>query len=224
MRIRCVLFDLDGTLVDSSDDIASSLDAALARHSLPALGVDRVMKFVGDGARTLVERALRATGAPLDDTDAVLESYLREYRARHLDRTRLYPGVADTLALLADREIACGVVTNKPYEFSVSLLSHLGVSSRFAVVIGGDSTPERKPSAGPLLAAAAACGAVVADMAMVGDGDADMRAGTAAGTYTVGVTYGFRSAEDLRASGAERLIDSIVELPDVLGLHEESAR
>jgi phosphoglycolate phosphatase len=218
MRIRCVLFDLDGTLVDSVADIASSLDAALVGHGHPRLDPARVTAFVGDGARVLVERALVAVGAPLDDSGDVLATYLAEYRARHLERTTLYPGVAETLDRLAARDVRCGVVTNKPHEFSVSLLAHLGVASRFVAVVGGDSTPERKPSPVPLLEAMRVCGATPDASAMVGDGDADMLAGVAAGAFTVGVTYGFRTAAELEAHGARALVASLAELPGALDL------
>ncbi len=218
MRFRCVLFDLDGTLVDSRDDIASSLDATLVRHGYGAVGAERVAGFVGDGARVLVERALHDAGGDLGETDAMLETYLDEYRHRHLDRTTLYPGVAETLDRLRDVGVRCGVVTNKPFEFTASLLEHLAVASHFDVVIGGDSTAERKPSPAPVRAAVEACGAVVESSAIVGDGDADMKAGVAAGVYTIGVTYGFRSSAELRAFGAAALIDTMLELPAVLGL------
>ncbi len=220
MRIHCVLFDLDGTLVDSRADIAASLDASLERHGYPPVGEERVGAFVGDGARMLVERALRAAEAPLDATGAVLATYLEEYRARHLDRTTLYPGVGETLAALAGRGIRCGVVTNKPHEFSVSLLDHLGVGKHFRVAIGGDSTPERKPSPVPVLEAMRACACEPGETAMVGDGDADMLAGAAAGVLTVGVTYGFRTGEELRRFGAKVLVDAMPELLAALGLVE----
>jgi phosphoglycolate phosphatase len=204
--------------VDSRADIAASLGAALARHGYEQIGEERVSAFVGDGARMLVARALTAVGASPDDTDAVLATYLDEYRERHLENTRLYPGVVETLEVLRIRLVRLAVVTNKPHEFSVSLLEHLGVGGYLAAVIGGDSTPARKPSAGPLLAAMAACGAGAVETAMVGDGEADMRAGAAAGALTIGVTYGFRTADELAAAGAQSLIHAMRELPAALGL------
>ncbi len=218
MHIRSVLFDLDGTLVDSRADIAAALDEALARHGHAPVGADRISSFVGDGARMLVERALAVYGVGPDAAGDVLASYLDAYRACHLNRTVLYPGVEETLVRLEEAGVCCSVVTNKPHEFSVSLLEHCGVASRFRVVIGGDSLPERKPHPAPLLAAIEACGATPADAAMVGDGDADILAGIAAGVLTVGVTYGFRSAAELENAGAKLLIGAMPELPAVLGL------
>ena len=216
MQIRCVLFDLDGTLVDSRADIAAALDSALERHGFATVGLERAATFVGDGARMLVERALTAGGAPLSETDEVLASYLAEYRRCHLEQTRLYPGVRETLEELVARGARCGVVTNKPHEFSVSLLEHLGVAARLCSVVGGDTLPFLKPRPEPLLAALAACDATPEASAMVGDGEPDMRAGRAAGLFTVGVTYGFRDRETLEAAGADAVVDALVDLVPTL--------
>lgn len=211
-EIACVLFDLDGTLVDSRRDIATALDAALAVHRLGPLGVERASAMVGDGVRRLVERAIAATRGDAAIADDLIATYMNAYRVTHLETTVLYPGVANTLADLARRDIACGVVTNKPHEFSVSLLEHLNVRSYFEVVIGGDTLGQRKPDPAPLRVAMAACGATAAMTAMVGDGEADVLAGKAAGVRTVAVTYGFRSAESLAALGPDAMIDAMADL------------
>jgi phosphoglycolate phosphatase len=147
----------------------------------------------------------------------MLAVYLEEYRRTHLDRTCLYPGVAETLDALASRSVSAAVVTNKPHEFSQSLLDHLGVGHHFRAVIGGDTLPQRKPRPEPLLAALAACGADAAHGAMVGDGEPDLLAGRAAGVFTVGVTYGFRDAATLAETGADAFIDAMPELLQILG-------
>jgi phosphoglycolate phosphatase len=221
----CVLFDLDGTLIDSRADIADALDAALLRFDLPPVGELRVRAMVGDGARMLVARALALHAAGEERIDAVLAAFLEEYRRTHLAKTKLYPGVADALAELLRLGAVCGVISNKPYEFTVSLLEHLGVAAHMAVVLGGDSMPERKPDPAPVRAALVACGAEASRAAMVGDGETDVRAALAAGVLAVGVTYGFRTAEELEAAGADLLVaragDLVPTLAAALGLGGE---
>lgn len=211
-RVRCVIFDLDGTLVDSRRDIAGALDDALVEHGIAPIGVERLAPLVGDGVSMLIQRALTLAGEPLDRESAVLPSYLAAYERFHLETTTAYPGVRETIEALAARDVAMAVVTNKPHGFSQSILEHLGLMRYLQTVIGGDSIPQRKPAPGPLLAAIAACAAIPAQSVMVGDGDTDMQAGIAAGLYTIGVTYGFRSAAQLVDAGADVLIDRMDEL------------
>jgi len=214
--VRCVLFDLDGTLVDSRRDIASALDDALEYHGIPPVGVDRLAPLVGDGVVKLIERALELTEAPPELVSKVLPAYLEAYGRRHLESTIAYPGVHAALEGLAARGVAMGVVTNKPHGFSVSILEHLDMMRHLRVVIGGDTMPARKPSPEPLLAAIAACESDPGTSVIVGDGDTDMQAGVAARMYTVGVTYGLRSAARLREAGAGVLIDRVSDLFEVL--------
>lgn len=214
--LHCVLFDLDGTLVDSRRDIAAALDDALVKHGLRPVGVDRLTPLVGDGVVMLIRRALEVVGAPAVLESVVLPTYVEAYGRRHLETTGTYPGVPQAVAALAGRGIRMAVVTNKPRDFSVSILEHVGLMPYIRDVIGGDTLEERKPSPEPLLAALAACDAGPSDAVMVGDGDTDMQAGVAAGLYAVGVTYGFRTAAQLVEAGADVLIDSMSDLAAVL--------
>lgn len=213
MSYQCLLFDLDGTLVDSRADLINSVNLMLAELGRESLPDARVLKFVGEGARLLVERALRAdqnAAPPGYDVDHALEIFRRHYREHMLDQTRVYPEVKQTLGRLD--HIPKAVVTNKPYEFTTSLLEGIGLSSYFEVVIGGDSLPERKPSPLMLLEAARRCGVRASECLMVGDSRVDVEAGRAANMKTCGYIPGFRGRTELVEAGVDYVIERFSEL------------
>lgn len=210
--VRAVLFDLDGTLADSRADLVDSVNAALERHGLRPLAEERIVALVGSGARHLVERSLEAAGGPRTEADALLKTFFDAYRELHLRKTRLYPGAAATLEELHRRGIPSAVVSNKPHEFSASLLRHLGVERLVRTVLGGDSLPVRKPHPGPLYTALKQCGATPATGLVVGDGEQDMLAAREGGIYAAGVTYGLRPVQVLIDTGADALLDRIEEV------------
>ncbi len=218
MSFPCLLFDLDGTLVDSRRDLSTALNRMLDQMGFNTVELDEVSRFVGDGARKLVERGLRTALGDSVNEEIVSEGlgwFQEVYGACLLDTTVAYPGVAETLASFEGRPL--GIVTNKPYGFSVTILEHLGLLRFFKVVIGGDSTPERKPSPVPVLAALKACGIERPETAlMIGDSANDILSGAAAGTKTCGVTYGFRDLEELVHSGADFTISTFTELGQVV--------
>jgi phosphoglycolate phosphatase len=224
--LDCIVFDLDGTLVDSRLDIATALDLALVERRLPALGPERVAGFVGDGVRMLVERSLTALEASHTMIDGVVTSFMDAYQRILLETTQTYPGVRETLDEARDRSIALAVVTNKPYSFSMAILEGLEIDRYFDILVGGDSLPVRKPDPSTILHALAACEALPANSVVVGDGEPDILAAKAAGTLAVGVTFGFRSRERLSEVGADVLLDSMAELFPALaklGLGNERA-
>lgn len=213
MSYKCLLFDLDGTLVDSRADLANSVNLMLAELGRDPLSSCRVLNFVGEGARLLVERSLIASAeiAPQpDEVDSALTIFRRHYREHLLDCTRVYPEVEETLARLD--YLPKAIVTNKPYEFSIALLEGLGMLSQFQVVIGGDSLPERKPSPMMLLEAARRCGVEPANCLMIGDTKFDVTAGRAARMKTCGYIPGFRGRTELAEAGADFLIERFSEL------------
>ena len=218
MPYACLLFDLDGTLVDSRRDLATALNRMLDQMGFNTVELDEVSRFVGDGARKLVERGLRTALGDSVDEEIVsegLERFKEAYGACLLDTTIAYTGVAETLA--AFEGLPMGIVTNKPHGFSVTILEHLNLSRFFKVVIGGDSTPERKPSPMPVLEALKACGIERPETAlMIGDSANDIRSGAAAGTKTCGVTYGFRDLEELQESGADFTVDRFAALKELV--------
>jgi phosphoglycolate phosphatase len=222
---RLFLFDLDGTLIDSRDDIAYSLNAALTRLRLTPLPAARVADFVGDGVKKLIQRALHeVTGAdpPSEQIQKAAHYYLQEYEAHLLDSTHLYEGVSTALSRLSWAMFA--VVTNKPEGFSRRILAALGIGERFCAIVGGDSIPQRKPDPAPLLEAMSRCGASAAETVMVGDSAIDVRAGKAAGILTCGVTGGFRDRVELEAAGCDLILRSLQELPDYFRAPGETRR
>ena len=216
-RVRALLFDLDGTLVDSRRDLATALDLTLCELGLPPLGVEVTTHLVGDGARRLIERGLAAAGAGPVLSDAFVSAALERFKthyARHLlATTRAYPQVGPVLEYFA--ALPKAVVTNKPAGFSETILQGLGLRTHFVAVIGGDTLPERKPYPAPVQAGLAACGCInPAEAVMIGDSPNDIRAGRAAGTLTCGVTYGFRASSEL--TEADILIDDLTRLTGLL--------
>lgn len=187
---RLVVFDLDGTLVDSTADLATAVNLAL-RHFAPAvppLPHDVVRSYIGSGASRLLERSLRHAGlaVPVDEVRPV---FLTHYERHLLDTTRLYPGVEDVLSGLAPRPLA--VLTNKPGDMSRRILEGLGVAARFLRVCGaGDGIPHKPDPAG-LLWLAEQAGARPEDTALVGDSAIDVRTARAAAAFAIGVRYGF---------------------------------
>jgi phosphoglycolate phosphatase len=211
---RLVVFDLDGTLVDASEDLASGLNAAFARLApgTPPIALDDVRAMIGDGARILVSRALEHTGAALP-LDGVLPVFLDCYSERLLDRTRAYPGIPEVLSALEPRTLA--VLTNKPGVFSRAILDGLGLASRFLRVLGGGDLPARKPDPAGILRLAEEAGVPVREAVMVGDSAIDVRTARAAGARVVGVDWGFGS-ESLRRDPPDALVSRPHDLLRVL--------
>ncbi|MCI0336311.1 MAG: phosphoglycolate phosphatase [Acidobacteria bacterium] len=217
MKYQCLLFDLDGTLVDSRADLITSINLMLAELGHQTLPDSRVIKFVGEGARLLVERALGAARevAPQNsEIDYALKVFRRHYRDHLLDQTRIYPEVEETLGHLA--QIPKAVVTNKPYEFTTVLLDGIGLLQYFNVIFGGDSLSERKPAPLMLLEAARRCSAEPSKSLMVGDSRVDIAAGKAAGMKTCGYIPGFCGRAELVEAGADFLIERFSELRELV--------
>jgi len=209
---RLIVFDLDGTLVDSRADLAASANHLRAVWSLPPLPEEEVGKLVGHGLGKLVRGLLSIEDA--HEVERGMDVFRRHYREHCLDRTRLYEGVLETLASLDGRAMA--VVTNKPKSFTDQILAGLGIASRFGLVLGADSTPKRKPDPMPILVSMERLGAAPGETLVVGDSDTDVIAGKAAGARTCGVTYGIGDVAVLRAHAPDHLIDRFADLLGVV--------
>lgn len=215
MKQIAVLFDLDGTLVDSVPDLAAAANRLLAELGHAPLVEAEIAAMVGDGVAKLVERTLAARRAEAVALGPAVARFTELYQADATTRTRPYPGVPSVLAELAGAGAALAVCTNKPEQATRAVLDGLGLARFFAVVLGGDSLAARKPDPAPLLAALDRLGAAPAAAAMVGDHRNDVLAAERAGVAAVFARYGYGLAT-LGALRPAATIDGFVELPRVL--------
>ncbi|MCG8611886.1 MAG: phosphoglycolate phosphatase [Pseudomonadales bacterium] len=210
-----IMFDLDGTLVDSVPDLSNAMDATLNQHGLPSAGVERVRDWVGNGAAKLVSRGLAWAKQCTEDElaralfDEVYLSFLEHYGRTNGQYARLYEGVLPLLTQLKGN-IPLAVVTNKPMAFTTPLLNALGIDHYFAHVAGGDSFPEKKPHPQPLQEIINAANAQ--NPVMIGDSISDVKAARAANIPVVCVSYGYNHGQDIRLSNPDLVIDSLASL------------
>ncbi len=203
MRCDIILFDLDGTLVDTADDIAESLSSVLAEFGRPTLPRIEIVRAIGNGVRKLVERT---TAPPHEE---IVTRFLTVYSARCLQKTKLYPKVAETLTLLPQRKV---VLTNKPFAMSKSILDGLQLSHHFERVYGGDSLPIRKPDPEVVRTVLQEIGA--SHPVLVGDSGVDVQTAKNAGIPVIAVLYGYHhpgelDAADVHIDRFDRLVDCL---------------
>jgi len=210
--VQALVFDLDGTLIDSKLDLALAIDATLKHMGHGSLPHELIYSFVGAGAATLVRRALGDTV-----TDAEAEEghrfFLAYYREHMLDNTVTYPGVREALEKLAHHPMA--VLTNKPVRFSQKILEGLGIASYFRYVYGGNSFESKKPDPEGMNILLRDFQLMPREAMLVGDSDVDVRTARNAGTWSCGVSYGL-GLESLRAHPPDLMLDNLAELPAYL--------
>lgn len=208
-RFSAIVFDLDGTLVDSAPDLCGVVNQMLKRHGRMELDLDEIRRMVGDGAAKLIERGFAAHGLPAPLPDLTKE-FLALYEQRIAAETRPFPGVLPTLEKLTAAGLRLGVCTNKTTHLSRRLLDELDMTRFFSVVVGGEG-PTRKPDPQHLRATIQALNAQEATTLMVGDSRNDVAAAKAAGVEVVAVSFGYTTIPP-RELGADRLIDRFDEL------------
>jgi phosphoglycolate phosphatase len=220
-NIRLVVFDLDGTLIDSEKDLAQSINAMLrhyGRHELPDA---MIRSYIGDGANMLVRRALGDPDGDAQDEAFVAEAFayfVAYYHVHKLDHTYVYDGVFEALrAIRAARpEMKMAVLTNKPVNPSRAICAHFGLDTYFFQNYGGNSFHTKKPDPQGLKALIAEADVAAAETVMIGDSDVDILTAKNCGAWSIGCTFGL-SPHTLAASGADVLVDSPKEWPAILG-------
>lgn len=216
MTFDTILFDLDGTLVDSAPDLQAAANAMLRELGRPPLAIEQIRRMIGDGAPKLVERALAAAGVPNEPLAPRLDRFLAFYEAEPTARTRVYPGVRETLDRLFRDGYRMAVCTNKPERATRLVLSDLGIDGPFAAVVGGDTLPVRKPDPRHLLGALRALGGTDPGAAvMVGDNENDAAAARGAGLRLILMRYGYARVP-LAEIGADIELDRFDQIPDAL--------
>ncbi len=210
---QCAVFDLDGTLINTITDLGNACDYVLKQHGYPATWTEADYKrFVGNGMRKLVERAFSHQLSEEQLTD-----YLAEFKAYYaktqLDNTRPYAGIPDALSELKQKGIPMAVVTNKAEEAAVAILTELFPEKPFDVIIGQRDNLPTKPAPNGVFEALKVMGYTPEEALYFGDSNVDMQTAQNAGITAIGVTWGFRSREELEQAGAAHIIDSPATIP-----------
>jgi phosphoglycolate phosphatase len=203
-----LIFDLDGTLVDSKNDLAASVNHVRLTFGLPILTEKEISGFIGDGAQMLIQRALGGDAAA-SDVQSGLQLFLAYYREHMLDQSVLYPGVSETLRRLTDCRLA--VLTNKPIRFSRMMLDGLGILDLFSAVYGGNSFERKKPDPVGIFQILTDTGGQLEKTWMIGDSAVDVQTGRNAGATTCGVSWGY-ATDSFKATPPDFLVHRFEEI------------
>jgi N-acetyl-D-muramate 6-phosphate phosphatase len=215
-HLQGVLFDLDGTLLDSAPDLYTALIAQCKEENVPPPAYARMREVVSRGSRAILRTAFHARGEA--GVDALVPRYLELYQAVMARETGTFPGIDDVLERIEARGLRWGIVTNKPGFLTDELVERIGWSDRVSAVVSGDTLPVKKPDPAPVLLACEQAGLTPARGVFVGDDRRDVQAGAAAGMYTVAVQWGYLDGGDPKTWGADAVIEQPSELIELLKL------
>ena len=209
LAIELIIFDLDGTLIDSKVDIANSVNYTLGRFHLPVLENSIIYGYVGNGVLPLLNKVFAGSDKK-NDMEEALKIFRVHYEKHLLDNTRLYPGVMEILECFSG--VSMGVLSNKPERYVKKILKGLNIARFFHVVIGGDTMETKKPETEGINMVIDTFKAGPGKTLIIGDGGVDIKTGKKAGVHTCGVSYGLRGRNELVEAGADIIIDDIREL------------
>ncbi len=211
-----IIFDLDGTLIDSIPDLTLAVNIMLSYYNIEPLTIEIVTPFVGNGAKILLERALNHAMQPEDITkerfDEAFQIFFAAYRDNLSVDTYLYPGVLETLEYLDNKGYKMAICTNKPFEFIEPILKELSVKQYFTSWVGADSLAKQKPDPAPLFHLAKEMNVTIDKCIMVGDSKNDIKAAKNAEMKSIGVSYGYNYNEHISDYNPDKVVDNFVEL------------
>ncbi|MGH8665570.1 MAG: phosphoglycolate phosphatase [Burkholderiales bacterium] len=222
LAVRAVAIDLDGTMLDTIEDLCAAVNHTLGELRLPKLELELVRTFVGKGISNLVERSLRAALEAEPDQALVAKAmavYGANYERVNGDTTTIYPGVREGLDALTRAGLPLACITNKSSRFTGPLLERIGFARYFPVVVCGDTLPQKKPDPQPLTHAAARMQVQPAQMLMIGDSINDAQAARAAGCPVFCVSYGYNEGHDVRSLDVDAIVPSLIEAAALIRKH-----
>ena len=211
MKIKAVIWDLDGTLLNTLDDLAASTNAALLKNDLPQRTTDEVRRFVGNGVRRLIEQAVPEQGEKHPKFQQVLDDFVAHYGAHSRDNTRPYDGIMEALEQLTEMGAMHAIVSNK-IDFAVKALSQDYFPGRMKSAVGDDPSRRKKPAPDSVLEAMRQMNVTAEECVYVGDSDVDVITARNAGIPCVAVTWGFRDEQCLKNAGAQYIAHTAEEL------------
>ncbi len=216
MKYKGIIFDLDGTLLDTIEDLADSMNSVLAKHGFPEHPVSSYKIFVGNGMEVLVRRALPENVKDEELVMKCLSAMREEYGKRWDNKTRPYDGINELLDRLAEEGIKTAVLSNKPHDFTEVIVNKYFPDHKFEAVLGQRSSVPPKPDPAGALEISRLMGIPPENILYLGDSNTDMKTANAAGMYAVGALWGFRTAEELKENGAKALVSKPSEVLDII--------
>ncbi len=215
MKYKAVLFDLDGTLLNTLEDLATSMNLVLERNGYPTHTLEEYKYFIGDGVDKLVRRAL-PPDVPEAETNKFISVMREEYRKHYNEKTRTYKGIPEMLESLVARGLKLAILSNKPHDLTQEVVSRILPHWRFNQVLGAKPQIPKKPDPTGALEIAVDLNILPEEVLYLGDTDTDMKTANSAGMYPVGALWGFRTADELSAAGAKALVENPMDLMRLL--------